>query len=324
MPSLQPSASDVHVDAIMTNHSVAYIQQANDFIASQFCPRVPVQKQSDKYYVFTKGDWFRDEAQQRAGSAESIGAGYSLSTDSYFSEQYSIHKDVSRDVKANTDNPLDWRRNATQLVTQRLLLRREVEFASTCLTTSVWGTDKVGGSDFTKWSDYSNSNPIEDIEDGCSTVLQNTGFKPNTLVLGYEAWKELKHHPDIVDRYKHTTAEAITVDMVARLLELDRILVAKAVKNTGVEGAANSFSFVAGKNALLAHVAPNPGVEVPSAAYMFSWTELFAGAGVQSDMVISSIDMPERNGTTRIEGDMCFDFKIVGADLGYFFSACVA
>jgi len=58
--------------------------------------------------------------------------------------------------------------------------------------------------------------------------------------------------------------------------------------------------------------------------YMFSWTELFAGAGVQSDMVISSIEMPERNGTTRIEGDMCFDFKIVGSDLGYFFGSCVA
>ena len=130
MPALQPSASDVHVDAIMTNHSVAYIQQATDFIASTFAPRVPVQKQSDKYYIFTKGDWFRDEAKQRAGSSESVGAGYSLSTDSYFSEQFSIHKDVSRDVKANTDNPLDWRRNATQLVTQRLLLKREVEFAA--------------------------------------------------------------------------------------------------------------------------------------------------------------------------------------------------
>jgi hypothetical protein len=323
MPSLQPSASDVHVDAIMTNHSVAYIQQAADFVAAQFAPRVPVQKQSDKYYVFTKGDWFRDEAQQRAGSSESVGAGYSLSTDSYFSEQFSIHKDVSRDVKANTDNPLDWRRNATQLVTQRLLLKREVEFASKAFAAN-WGTNLVGGSNFTKWDDYSNSDPIDNIEDGVSSVLKNTGLKPNTLLLGYEAWKALKHHPDIVDRYKYSSAESISVDMVARLLELDRIIVAKAVKNTGIEGASDSFDFVSGKNALLAHVAAAPGVEVPTAMYMFSWTELFAGAGVQSDMVISSIEMPERNGTTRIEGDMCFDFKIVGSDLGYFFGSCVA
>jgi len=318
MPAMQPSASDVHVDAIMTNHSVAYIQQAADFVAAQFAPRVPVQKQSDKYYVFTKGDWFRDEAQQRAGSSESVGAGYSLSTDSYFSEQFSIHKDVSRDVKANTDNPLDWRRNATQLVTQRLLLKREVEFASKAFAAN-WGTNLVGGTNFTKWDDYSNSDPIDNIEDGVSSVLKNTGLKPNTLLLGYEAWKALKHHPDIVG-----SAESISVDMVARLLELDRIIVAKAVKNTGLEGAANSFDFVSGKNALLAHVAAAPGVEVPTAMYMFSWTELFAGAGVQSDMVISSIEMPERNGTTRIEGDMCFDFKIVGSDLGYFFGSCVA
>ena len=323
MPALQPSASDVHVDAIMTNHSVAYIQQATDFIASTFAPRVPVQKQSDKYYIFSKGDWFRDEAKQRAGSSESVGAGYSLSTDSYFSEQFSIHKDVSRDVKANTDNPLDWRRNATQLVTQRLLLKREVEFAAKAFAAN-WGTNLTGGSNFTQWDDYSNSDPVDNIEDGISTVLKNTGLKPNTLLLGYEAWKALKHHPDIVDRYKYSSSDSISTDMVARLLELDRIIVAKAVKNSGIEGASNSFDFVSGKNALLAHVASAPGVEVPSAMYMFAWTELFAGAGVQSDMVISSLELPHLNGTTRVEGDMCFDFKIVGSDLGYFFGSCVA
>ena len=62
----QPTPSDVHVDAILTNISVAYIQDQNYFIANKVFPSIPVEKQSDKYFKYTKGDWFRDEAAVRA------------------------------------------------------------------------------------------------------------------------------------------------------------------------------------------------------------------------------------------------------------------
>ena len=38
----QPTSSDVHVDAILTNISVAYIQQQGAFIANRVFPSVPV------------------------------------------------------------------------------------------------------------------------------------------------------------------------------------------------------------------------------------------------------------------------------------------
>ena len=76
----QPTANDVHIDAILTNISVAYIQDQNAFVASKVFPTIPVEKQSDKYFVYTKGDWFRDEAQLRAPATESAGSGYNLTT----------------------------------------------------------------------------------------------------------------------------------------------------------------------------------------------------------------------------------------------------
>ena len=80
----QPTREDVHVDAILTQISVAYIQAAENFIASRAFPIIGVDKQSDKYFVWTKEDWFRDEAQKRGDGEESAGSGMNLSTDNYY------------------------------------------------------------------------------------------------------------------------------------------------------------------------------------------------------------------------------------------------
>ncbi|KKM62911.1 hypothetical protein LCGC14_1516840, partial [marine sediment metagenome] len=58
MPS--PTARQSHIDRALTNVSVAYSNA--DYIGPQVFPTVPVQKQSDKFFVFTKGNWFRDDA----------------------------------------------------------------------------------------------------------------------------------------------------------------------------------------------------------------------------------------------------------------------
>ena len=43
----QPTQTDVHVDAILTNISVAYMQSQSAYVANTIFPTVPVSKQSD-------------------------------------------------------------------------------------------------------------------------------------------------------------------------------------------------------------------------------------------------------------------------------------
>jgi len=317
----QPTTNDVHVDAILTNISVAYIQDQGNFIANRVFPSLPVEKQSDKYFKYTKGDWFRDEAQLRAPATESAGSGYSLSTDTYSTSVYAFHKDVDDQVRANADNPLNPDRDATTFVTQRMLLRQEIDWNTNYFTTGIWDTDVVGGSDFTVWSNYVSSDPIEDIETGKSTMLTNTGFMPNTLVLGYDVFRQLRHHPDIVDRIKYTSSEVPAEGILSRLFGVDRVLVTRGIKNSGAEGAADSFAQIHGKNAALYYVAPSPGLLTPSAGYQFTWRGVSDGMG--QNIGISRFRLPELR-SDRIEAQMAWDFKVVSTDLGYFFSACVA
>jgi hypothetical protein len=323
----QPTQSQVHVDAILTNISVAYLQRAESFIADKVFPVVPVDKQSDKYFVYSKNDWLRDEARVRTDGTESVGSGYNITTDNYYADVFAIHKDIGDQTRANADAPINVDREAAEFVTHRLLTRREIQFVNDFMTTSKWATDVTGVAaspttgQTVQWSDYTNSDPIEDIEAGKAQILSTTGLEANTLVLGYDVFRRLKNHPDLVDRIKYTSSQTITEDMLARMFDIERVLVSKSVKATNAEGATAAYSFTTGKTALLAHVAPNPGILTPSAGYTFSWTGVSQGMGLT---IGTSSFRLESLRATRVEAELAFDNKVVASDLGYFWNTIVA
>lgn len=318
----KPTQQDVHIDSILTNISIGYMNAEKNYVAAQVFPAIPVSKQTDKFFKYTKGDWFRDEAQVRADSTESEGSGYGLSTDNYAAVVYAHHKDIGDQVRRNADAPLGLDEDAVRFVTQRLLIRREIQFVSDFFKTGVWNTDKTGGTDFTQWSDFTASDPIEDIENGKEAILSITGYMPNTLLLGYQTFRKLRNHPDIVDRIKYTTAEVVTEQILARYFEVDKVLVARSIKNTALEGtASDSFAFNFGKHALLCYSNPNPGLLAPSAGYIFQWTGVNE---VMNETVGISRFRMDLKRADRIEGQMAFTNKVIGADLGYFFASAVA
>ena len=314
----QPTSSQVHVDAILTNISVAYMQMAENFIATKVFPVVPVSKQSDKFFTYTKNDWFRDEAQRRADATESAGGGYNLSTDSYQADVYAFHKDIGDQTRANADAPINVDREAAEFVTGRMLLKMETQFVSNFFTTSVWATDSTPTN---LWSDYTSSDPIGDIETGKRTILSTTGYEPNTLVLGYDTFIQLKNHPDLVDRIKYTSSQVLSESLLASLFGVPRVMVAKSLKATNNEGGSEAYAFNYGKNALLTYSAPSAGLLQPSGGYVMSWTGVSQGIG--ATIGVSRMRM-EQLKADRIEAEVAFDMKVIGSDLGYFFNACVA
>lgn len=321
---MQPTRNAVHINAPLTNISIAYIQEDSHFIAGKVFPEIPVDKQSDSFFKYNKEDWFRDEAKPRADGTESAGSGYGLSQDVYGCVVDAFHKDVGDQTRANADNPLNPDRDATNFVTQRLLLRREKQWVAGYFKTGVWGTDKVGGAqgggDFTYLSDYTNSDPTTLLDDGKELILKTTGFEANTLVVSFQVFNKLKRHPVIRDYYKYTSANSITAQMIAAVLEIENLFVAKAVENTANEGAAAVMNFTHGKNMLLCHVAKTPGLLVPSAGYTFAWKGISAGLG--KPVGVSRFRMQALK-ADRIEGEQAFDMKVVGADLGVFYSNAI-
>lgn len=315
----QPTRGDVHVNRPLTNISIAFIQSADDFIASKVFPIVPVKKQSDRYFVYEKKQWFRSNSKKRAPGSESAGGGFDIdNTPSYFCDVFAIHKDVDDQTRANQDQPLDLDRDSSRWVTQQNLLKQEQQFVQDFFQTGIWvgsttGSDIVPG---TKW-DAAGSDPVDDILAQQDSVKEKTGFKPNTLVVTPQVHRALKSNAAILDRVKFTQLASITEDLLARLFEVDRYMVARATNDLNPEGAAANMEFVFGtEQALLCYSNPQPSILTPSAGYTFSWTGMF-GAGAMGSRV-KRFRM-EHLSSDRIEGEMAWDHKLVAADLGVFF-----
>ena len=308
-----PTSFDVHVDAILTNMSVAYMQEAFAFVASRAFPQVQVSKQTDKYFVYDQADFFRDQVQRRADGTQSAGTGYSLSTASYSAEVYALHKDIGDQTRANADDPLDMDMDATRFLTQQMLIRQEVEWASTAFTTGIWDSNVTPG---VLW-DAANSTPIANIETGKNAVLTATGYVPNTVIMSYKVFSALMDNADIVDRIKYTSTESVSEDLLARLFNVDRVLIMAGTYNTAANGATASYSQIGDKDVLLCYVPQNPGLMQPSAGYTMVWNGVSSGMGTSS--AISRFRL-EAEKADRIEIEAAWDTKIVSSALGYFLS----
>lgn len=316
----QPTTGDVHVDAILTQMSIAYLQEQYAFVAGKVFPTVNVNKQSDKYFTYTQADFFRDQVQLRADGTESAGTGYGLSTGTYSALVYALHKDIGDQVRANSDAPLSPDMDATRFLTQQMLIRQEIDWATNYFATSVWDTDSTPS---TLWSAASGSSPIADVQAGINTVLSNTGYKPNTLVVSYKVFSILKNHSDVIDRYKYTTADSITEELLAKVLGVDKVLVMAGIKNTAAEGATAAYAQIGDRDALLCYSAPSPGLMTPSGGYNFAWTGLAQSGGIGTNNAISRFRL-DANRADRIEIESAWDFKVISSALGYFFSNPVA
>lgn len=308
-----PTSFDVHVDAILTNMSVAYMQEADAFVASRAFPQVQVQKQTDKYFVYDQADFFRDQVQRRADGTQSAGTGYSLSTATYAAEVYALHKDIGDQTRANADDPLDMDMDATRFLTQQMLIRQEVEWASTAFNTGIWQTDSTPG---VLW-DAANSTPIANVETAKNTVLTNTGYVPNTVIMSYKVFSALMDNADIVDRIKYTSVESVSEDLLARLFNVDRVLIMAGTYNTAANGATASYSQIGDKDVLVCYTPANPGLMQPSAGYTMVWNGVSSGMGTSS--AISRFRL-EAEKADRIEIEAAWDTKIVSSALGYFLS----
>lgn len=321
----QPTAGDVHVNQPLANVSVAYFQDQTRFIADRAFPNIPVQKQSDLFYTIPKGAFTRDQMAKRAPGTETKAIGYDVSTDNYYCDVYGLHHPIPAQIKANYDDPLNADKEATELLTQAGLIRREVNWMTNFFGTGIWTEERAGvatgptGTQFLRW-DVASSTPIEDVEAAKVAVEELTGYEPNTLVIDRHTLSALKNHADILDKLKYgqtaPNPAMVTLNILAQIFGVERVLVARAIKNTALEGATDVFSFIAGKNALLCYVPSSPGLYTPTAGYTFSWNG-YMGAAAQGQRIRKY--RVETKDSEIVEIDMAFVQKLISADLGAFF-----
>ena len=89
---MQPTPKDAHKDSALSNIAIGYRNAM--YVADRVFPNVPVVKQSDYFFTFRKGAWFRNEAKPRGPGAVAAGGGYPLTSTTYTAIEYAYRHPV--------------------------------------------------------------------------------------------------------------------------------------------------------------------------------------------------------------------------------------
>jgi hypothetical protein len=263
-----------HVVDALTNISVAFRNAA--LVAERVAPVVNVAKQADIYYQFSK-QHFRvyDDTYYPGAQAQMIET--DLDTrGSYFCQGHALQNFIPDELRANADPGADLDIEYTEKITEGILVAEENNLASKITATALPTGNSTTLSGNSQWSDYLNSNPITAIEAAKTTVQQQIGVFPTTLLITWPIFHTLRNHPVVIDRVKYTLGgvrQMLDASDLAQVFSVNEVIVAAGLKQTVDEGAADNLGYIWGNQALLFYKPERPGLRTPSFMYTFLWTE---------------------------------------------------
>lgn len=315
---------DVHIDVALTNISLGYPN--NGMVGEALFPTVRVRKQSDLYYEFGREGWLPEDDFRAPGSEAVEIPGLTVSTNPYFCREYAMQIAVTDEERENADTPMSPDRDGVELVTSKLMLKREQRMQTLVTTAANFATGHsttLSGTD--QWSDYTNSDPIGDLKAGLRKVHSVLFMEPNTAVIPYQVMAILEDHPDFIERIKYSQPGVITADIIASVVGLQRIIVPGIGYNSaGNPNATVSLAYLWGKDVVMAWVPPRAGLKTPAFAYEFNWR--FPGGREQ--VAVRWRENKRESDVVRVKRR--YDLKMIAVDgsgdsvAGYLIKAAVA
>ena len=148
---------------------------------------------------------------------------------------------------------------------------KEKELADAMSNTGVV-TQNVTLSGTDQWSDFTNSDPFDDIKTGMEAVRTGSGMMPNTMIMSYAVMMTLMIHPDVIARLVNVTV--VTSAMVIQALQLafpniKNVWVGSAQYNSGVEGGTDALADIWGKHFWVGYVSEKPRLKSRSFGFTY-------------------------------------------------------
>src|ERR1700746_3892 len=277
-------SGNVHIDIVLTQISVAWPNEG--LVGQALFPSVPVQKQSNKYYIFQgREGWYPalDDARAPGTEANEV-PGLTVSVGSYYAQEHALQIAVTDEERENADSPLSPDIDGAEMLASRIALGKEyriynlvttaANFNST-LTNAMSGSPANGFGVY--WDTSATATPVKDIRTAMRLVHKLAFLQPNTAIIPYKVMSALEDAQDFITRIQYVERAILTPDLVAACLSLDNVTVPGFGIATNNPGQVLALSYLWNIEVLLAYTPPRPGLKVPAFGYQFTWG--FAGGG---------------------------------------------
>lgn len=250
------------IDPILTTHALGYVRPGN--VGQFLFPRVDVGSYGGQILTFGK-EGFRQYNTLRApgGSTQRVQFGY-------LGEKYAI---LSHDLEAVVPDELatdsaavpgiDRSSDSVDLVLDILDLGHERECAAIARDANKYDNNhKLALVGTSRWTGASGK-PSTDISNAREAIRESTGLRGNVVILSPSAFTAAKNSTEVLERYKYSTPDTVTTDMLAKLWEVNAVHVGDAISAAGQN---DTLSDVWGDDVIVAYVAPPSGSNRRNAA----------------------------------------------------------
>jgi hypothetical protein len=304
------SVGNLHVDQALTNVSLMYRNAA--MVADQVFPPLPVDKQSNKYYVYGMDNLRPDDDERRPGGlANEID--WNVSANPYYCDGHALSQVIPDEWRENADQALNLDTDTTIQLTDKILLNREVALAAVIAGLTPHAQTAA------RW-DVDTTDPVKVIDAAKEVVAAGIGLLPNSLLLPRPVFRGIRNNLLVKNRIsgaQNFDASRITAQQLAAVLEVDNLIVADAIKVTSAEGQTVTTEYVWGKTALLFYRPPAPGLRTMALGYQFTWNTGRLGSLIYTGRA-------DKRHADWIEAMKYYDLRTTAAGAGYYFTDCVS
>ena len=333
---------DVHVDRSLSNLSIAHWQTTDMFVSGRFFSNLPVINASDTYTTYPQGYFNRIYDSKRAEDGIANSIQYKTVEETYSVKEDALRIFISDKKRANADPHRNLDMEATEAVTNAIMIGKEQDFSDTFLTTGKWSKDITGwdstgiaGANQRLAWDLASADPVQDVLDEIvEMVKRGGGRRPNKGLMTLDLYMKVREHPSILDRVRYNQGNAapaqITTQALAMLFELDEIMLMQTVINMADDGIEDSTTglppvnnqFISSEAFLMCHVPPGAGLYTATASLTFAWNQYIAH-GLNAGPAIRRYRPQDGRKGEFIEAELAIDQKIVSKDLGTLFTGMI-
>ncbi len=294
------------VDPVLTNLAIGYTNVA--LVAAALMPFVLVDKEGGKIPLFGK-DHFKIYNTERALRAKSnritpadIGS-IDVAMDEHDLE-YPI------DYREDAESAYPLQAHATMSVVEGIRLRHEKMVADLVQNPANYAaSNKIALSGTSCFTDFVNSDPEGVVSDAKAAVRAKVVKEPNTMVIGYSAWRTLKRHSQLKAILSDTRPRLVQIADLREIFEIENIVVGGAVMASD----AGVASDIWGDNMVLAYVPTSGAGGATPYEPSFGYTLRKRGSPV--------VDTRTEDGKLEVVRNTdIFRPYMLGADAGYLIS----
>lgn len=327
---------DVHVDRSLTNFSIAHWQSTDMFVSGRFFNNMPVNNASDTYTTYPQGYFNRLYDSKRAEDGVANSIQYKTVEQSYSVKEDALRIFISDKKRANADAHRNLDMEATEAVTNAIMIGKEKDFSNNFLATTKWSRDVQGvaasptGAQVLSWLNAS-ADPVQNVLDEIVEMTKRGGGRrPNKGLMTLDVYMKVREHASILDRVRYAQGNnapaQVNLAALAALFELDEIMIMQTVQNTADDGVEDSSTglppvtntFIDTQKFLICHVPPGAGTYTATAAVTFMWNQYIAH-GVDAGPAIRRYRPQDGRKGEFVEAELAIDQRIVSADLGTLF-----